>query len=464
LYYTASCDYILNLPWIIFCTGIILKLIMVHRDSKNNISRLVFEPKIIPRSEHNISRADISENALKVLYRLKNAGYKAYLVGGSVRDLLLNLKPKDFDVVTDARPEQIRELFRNCHLIGRRFRLAHIRYGNEIIEVSTFRAAHHVADGEGHIEDGRIIRDNVYGDIDDDVWRRDFTINALFYNIEDFSIVDYVGGLNDIKTGQLRLIGNAEERYREDPVRMLRAIRFAVKLGFKLHPMTEQPLLEMDNLLQDIPSARLFEEFMKLFMTGQSLPIYEQLCRYGLFEHLFPATAHALTQETDGITDRLLSAVFASTDSRLAEGKPVTPAFIIAALLWTPLRHLAEDYKGNGLAEMDAIQLASDAVISKQVSTIALPRRFTQVSREIWSLQIRFKHRRGNRPMRLLSHPRFRAAYDFLLMRKEAGEDIGDLAEWWTEFMEKNIDLVTEPSTAAKIKARRPRKRRRRFN
>jgi poly(A) polymerase len=437
---------------------------MISKEPKSNVSRLVFEPKIIPRAEHNISRADISENALKVLYRLKNAGYKAYLVGGSVRDLLLNLKPKDFDVVTDARPEQVRELFRNCHLIGRRFRLAHVRYGDEIIEVSTFRAAHHVADGEGHVEDGRIIRDNVYGDIDDDAWRRDFTVNALFYNIEDFSIVDYVGGLNDIKARQLRLIGNAEERYREDPVRMLRAIRFAVKLGFRLHHMTEQPLLELDNLLKDIPPARLFEEFMKLFMTGQSLPIYEQLRRYGLFEHLFPATAQALSQESDGYTHRLLLAVFGNTDARLAEGKPVTPAFIIAALLWTPLRHLAEDYKGNGLAEMDAIQLASDAVISKQVSIIALPRRFTQVSREIWSLQIRLKHRRGNRPIRLLSHPRFRAGYDFLLMRKQAGEDLGDLAEWWTEFMEKNSHLVTEPSGAVHTRARRPRKRRRRFN
>ncbi len=437
---------------------------MLNTDKKNNVSKLVFEPKIIPRSEHNISRADISENALKVLYRLKTAGYKAYLVGGSVRDLLLNLKPKDFDVVTDARPEQIRELFRNCHLIGRRFRLAHVRYGNEIIEVSTFRAAHHVADGEGRTEDGRIIRDNVYGDIDDDAWRRDFTVNALFYNIEDFTIVDYVGGLNDIKTGQLRLIGNAEERYREDPVRMLRAVRFAAKLGFTLHPLTEQPLFELDNLLQDIPSARLFEEFMKLFMTGRALEIYHQLCRYDLFEHLFPGTAHALAQDKEGYTHRLLASVFANTDARIAEGKPVTPAFLIAALLWTPLVRLGEDYKSNGLAEMDAIQLASDAVISRQVSTIALPRRFTQMSREIWALQIRLKHRRGNRPMRLLSHPRFRAAYDFLLLRKQAGEDLGDLVEWWTDFMEKNSDLMGDPVASTSIKARRPRKRKRRFN
>lgn len=437
---------------------------MLNAGSKNNVSKLIFKPRIIPRSEHNISRTDISENALKVLYRLKTAGYKAYLVGGSVRDLLLNLKPKDFDVVTDARPEQIRELFRNCRLIGRRFRLAHVRYGNEIIEVSTFRAAHHVANGEGHIEDGRIIRDNVYGDIDDDAWRRDFTVNALFYNIEDFSIVDYVGGLDDIKTGQLRLIGDAEQRYREDPVRMLRAVRFATKLGFTLHPLTEQPLHELDNLLQDIPSARLFEEFMKLFMTGTAAEIYLRLCHYGLFEHLFPGTAHALAQDSTGYTHRLLVSVFTNTDARVTEGKPVTPAFLIAALLWSSLVRLGEDYKSNGLAEMDAMQLASDAVISRQVSTIALPRRFTQVSREIWSLQIRLKHRRGNRPARLLSHPRFRAAYDFLLLRKQAGEDLGDLVGWWTDFMEKNSQLLVTPFALTSIKSRRPRKRKRRFN
>ena len=409
----------------------------------NKVTRLVVEPRIISRSEHAISRSDISENALKVLYRLKNAGYKAYLVGGSVRDLLLNLKPKDFDVVTDARPEQIRELFRNCRLIGRRFRLAHVRFGDEIIEVSTFRAAHHMAEGEGHIEDGRIIRDNVYGDIDDDVWRRDFTVNALFYNIEDFSIVDYVGGLNDIKERQLRLIGDPAGRYREDPVRMLRAVRFAVKLGFTLHPSAEQPLFNMDHLLRDISPSRLFEEFMKLFMSGAALKTYHQLRHYGLFKHLFPETSLMLEDDTNGYADRLFSAVFLNTDNRIAEGKPVTPGFLIAALMWLPMMRLAEDYKSNGLAEMDAVQLASDAVISRQINAIALPRRFTLMAREIWNLQSRLKHRRGNRPSRLLSHPRFRAAYDFLLLRYEAGEKLQELVDWWTEFVEKNGDKIT---------------------
>ncbi len=430
----------------------------------SNVTRLFKDPVIIPRSEHNISRADISENALKVLYRLKNAGYKAYLVGGGVRDLLLNIKPKDFDVVTDARPEQIRELFRNCQLIGRRFRLAHVRYGDEIIEVSTFRAAHHEMSHDGHTEDGRIIRDNVYGDIDDDIWRRDFTINALFYNIEDFSIVDYAGGVQDIKDGVLRLIGNPVERYREDPVRMLRVIRFAAKLGFIIHPQTERPLENLRHLLEEMPPARLFEEFIKMFIKGHALATWKLLIRYGILTHLFPDTAKALETDESGITGRLLNNVFQNTDLRIQENKPVTPAFLIAALLWTPLQRLVEEYKSNGLAEMDAIQLASDAVISRQVSTIALPRRFTQISREIWSLQSRLKHTRGNRPMRLLTHPRFRAAYDFLLLRQEAGEDVKELAGWWTEFLDKNKHLLEDVQTAAVTHTHRPRRRRRRRN
>ena len=434
---------------------------MVKTYSTDNVTRLVIEPRIIPRSEHNISRSNINENALKVLYRLKNAGYKAYLVGGSVRDLLLGLKPKDFDVVTDARPEQIRELFRNCRLIGRRFRLAHIRFGREIIEVSTFRAPHQTVAGEGHTEDGRIVRDNVYGDIDDDVWRRDFTVNALFYNIEDFSLVDYVGGLSDIKAKQLRLIGDPVERYREDPVRMLRAVRFAVKLGFTLHPATEQPITELDHLLQDIPPARLFEEFMKLFMNGCALAAYNQLRRYGLFVHLFPETDQALDKDNSGFMHGLLSNAFKNTDIRLTEDKPVTPGFLIATLLWIPMIRLAEGYKSNGLSEMDAISLASDSVISRQVKSISMPRRFTQMAREIWNLQTRLKHHHGNRPYRLVSHPRFRAAYDFLLLRKEVGDNVLDLADWWTEFLVKNKIQDTD-SIATDRKAPRRRHQRKR--
>src|SRR3989338_3733920 len=265
-------------------------------------------PRIIPRGEHNISRSQISDNALKVLYRLSNAGFQSYLVGGSVRDLLLGREPKDFDVVTDALPEQVRELFRNSRVIGRRFRLVHVRYGEEIIEVSTFRAAHHVADaeGEGHIIEGRIIRDNVYGSLDDDVWRRDLTVNALFYNIDDFTVIDYVGGLQDIRAGRIRLIGEPHTRYIEDPVRLLRGVRFAVKLGFRIEPGTEAPIEELSHLLGKIPPARLFEEVPKLFLGGYALQSFEMLRHYGLFARLFPQTEAVLAEEEGGFPHTVL--------------------------------------------------------------------------------------------------------------------------------------------------------------
>jgi len=409
--------------------------------STSVVTKIVRKPQIIPRSEHGVSRSDISENALKVLYRLKNSGYQAYLVGGGVRDILIGLKPKDFDVATDAHPEQVRELFRNCRLIGRRFRLAHVHFGREIIEVSTFRASHNDAvNGEGHEEDGRIIRDNVYGKLDDDVWRRDFTVNALYYNIEDYSIVDYVGGLEDVQNKQLRLIGIPEDRYREDPVRMLRAIRFSIKLGFSIHPVSERPIRNLAPLLEEIPEARLFEEFLKLFMSGESEKTYHQLREYGLFAFLFPQTEDFLNRD-DEFIHKLLSSAFRNTDTRLAEDKPVTPAFLLAALLWIPVRDLANDHESNGLSEMDAIHLASDAVISHQIRTTSMPRRFTHMARDMWSLQVRLKNIRGKRPLKLLAHQRFRAAYDFLLLRAEAGEDVQELASWWTAFQEEHMDI-----------------------
>ena len=398
-----------------------------------NVSRLKTEPRIIGREQHNVSREFISGNALKVLYRLKNAGYKSYLVGGGVRDILLGREPKDFDVVTDAKPEQIRELFRNCRLIGRRFRLAHVRFGHDIIEVSTFRAPHHVSDqGEGHVEDGRIIRDNVYGDIDDDVWRRDFTVNALFYNIEDFSIVDYVGGVQDLEQGQLRLIGDPAQRYIEDPVRMLRAVRFATKLGLRIHADSEKPIAEFADLLSEIPPARLFEEMLKLFMGGYALQTFESLRHYGLFKYLFPQADALLDTVQKKYPHTFIMQALRNTDQRLAEGESVTPGFLLAAFLWEPMRNEADQHLGHGLAEMEAVQLAGDAVISRQISSTAMPRRFTHMARDIWSLQVRLK-RTGKRSFRVLMHPRFRAAYDFLLLRAQAGEALDDLVEYWTE-------------------------------
>ena len=431
---------------------------MTAPDKPEKVARLKIKPTIIPRDQHTISRAFISENALKVLYRLKNAGYKAYLVGGGVRDILLGREPKDFDVVTDAKPEQIRELFRNCRLIGRRFRLAHVRFGDEIIEVSTFRAPHHVSDqGAGHVEDGRIIRDNVYGDIDDDVWRRDFTINALFYNIEDFSIVDYVGGVKDLEAGQLKLIGDPAQRYTEDPVRMLRAVRFSSKLGLRIHPEAEQAISQHAALLEEIPAARLFEEMLKLFMGGCAIQTFESLRHYDLFKYLFPQTDKLLDTPEQDYPHTFIMQALKNTDQRLDEGSSVTPGFLLAAILWEPMRVIADEHIANGLSEIEAVQLAGDTVISRQISSTAMPRRFTHMARDIWSLQVRLKRTR-KRSIRVLMHPKFRAAFDFLLLRTQAGEPFQDLVDYWTK------EQLEEPFAGKeKIKSgyHKPRSRRR---
>ncbi len=431
---------------------------MTTTSKAGKVTRLKTKPTIIPRDQHSVSRDLISDSALKVLYRLKNAGYKSYLVGGGVRDILLGREPKDFDVVTDAKPEQIRELFRNCRLIGRRFRLAHVRFGDEIIEVSTFRAPHHVSDeGEGHIEDGRIIRDNVYGDIDDDVWRRDFSVNALFYNIADFSIVDYVGGVRDLKEGKLRVIGDPNQRFTEDPVRMLRAVRFAIKLGLRIPVETEKPIFECAELLNDIPPARLFEEFLKLFMGGCSLQTFEALRHYGLFKYLFPQSDRVLDTAERDYPHTFIMHALKNTDQRLAEGNSVTPGFLLASLLWEPMRNVAEEHISHGLSEMEAVQLASDTVISKQISSTSVPRRFSQMARDIWSLQVRLK-KTGKRSFRVLMHPKFRAAYDFLLLRAQAGESLTDLVEFWTK-EQMDEPLVTKKSNRSGYHKSRARRR-----
>ena len=419
----------------------------------------LIQPVTIPRAEHNISRANISENALKVLYRLKNAGYEAYLVGGGVRDLLLGREPKDFDVATSARPEQVEEQFRNCRLIGRRFRLAHVRFGDEIIEVATFRASGAPDNSEeallAHGETGRILRDNIYGSVAEDAERRDFSVNALYYDIRDFSVQDFVGGLPDLKDGVLRLIGDPELRYREDPVRMLRAVRFAVKLGFKLHPATEAPIVRLGPLLADIPPARMFEEILKLFMYGFGEQAFEALRHHGLFAQLFPRTEAALAVEEQGFPQTFIAKALANTDSRVQQDLPVTPAFLFAALLWEPVRRMARELEAQGVHPSDALRRASDEIVSEQVQRVALPRRFSTPMTEIFQMQPRFGQRNGKRPQRLLTHPRFRAAYDFLVLRAQAGEAEQELADWWTELQAGNPD-APQPSSSA------PRRRRRR--
>jgi poly(A) polymerase len=399
--------------------------------------RKIATPEIIPRSSHNISRASISENAVKVLYRLRGAGYQAHLVGGGVRDLLLGREPKDFDIATDARPEQVRAVFRNCRLIGRRFRLAHVHFGREIIEVATFRSMQdEAAQGERTTDNGMLIRDNVYGTIEEDALRRDFTVNALYYNIDDFSVIDYAGGLKDLSEGVLRLLGDPEIRFREDPVRMLRAVRFAAKLGFRIHPSCEALLEPSASLLDSVPAARLFDEVLKLFMGGTAVQAFEKLRHYNVFAQLFPETDECLAHEDHDFPITFVVKGLHNTDLRIREEKPVTPAFLFAVLLWEPVRLAAEAAVAAGEPHSLAMQSAASEVLSRQLQFTSLPKRFSLPMREIWQLQHRFESRAGKRVNRLLAHPRFRAAYDFLVLRAEAGEADPELANWWGELQQ----------------------------
>ena len=422
-------------------------------------------PIIVARADHPVSRSHISGNALKVLYRLKDAGFQAFLVGGCVRDLLIGIEPKDFDVATDASPEEVKRLFRNCRLIGRRFRLAHIRFGYQVIEVATFRAAgapiapepdldgvtdedaeavteepdeERDAEPNGNIHRahdarGRLLRDNVYGSIDQDVWRRDFTCNALYYNIEDFSIWDYVGGVEDVRARTLRLIGDPETRYREDPVRMLRAVRFEAKLGFTIHESARAPFETLAGLLEHIPPARLLDEFQKMFLAGFGQRSFDLLRAHGLLDHLFPATAAHLAGETDGMSLALIRAGLANTDRRVSEGKSVTPMFLFAVLLFGPVSAAAQKRFETGMQPTVAIADAVDEVVSRQNRRIGIPKRYSIPMRELLALQPRFHRREGRRALGFLAHPRFRAAYDFLMLRAEAGAEDPAIARWWTE-------------------------------
>ena len=390
-------------------------------------------PVIVPREQHNISRANISPNALKVLYRLKSAGFEGFLVGGGVRDLLLGRHPKDFDVVTNADPDQIRDLFRNCRLIGRRFRLAHVRFGRDIVEVATFRAAGAQPDDDdrAHTDSGRILRDNVYGTIDEDVWRRDFTVNALYYNIADFSIWDYVNGVADVRARTLRLIGDPAKRYREDPVRMLRAMRFAAKLDFTLAPEAEAPIASLGRLLAEVPSARLFDELLKLFLSGYAVRSFELLLQHDLLRYLFRDTAALL--ETDD-RDKIVAFVrkgLRDTDERVRDDKPITPMFLYALFLWFPIQALARRLASEGWDEGQALLEASQRIVASQQT--AFPRRFSSPMKELLNMQWRFAHRHGARAARLLEHKRFRAAYDFLVLRASCGEVDQETVTWWTD-------------------------------
>ena len=352
------------------------------------------EPRVIPRDSHPVSRKDISSSALRVLYRLRDAGFDGYLVGGAVRDLIVGGHPKDFDIATNATPEEVRHLFRNCRLIGRRFRLAHVVFGREIIEVATFRA--NVDDGSGDREvhdGGRLLRDNVYGTIEEDAVRRDFTVNALYYAIEDFSVRDYVGGFEDAQNRLMRLIGDPETRYREDPVRMLRAVRLAAKLGFEIEAATAEPIPRLAGLLAEAAPARLFEECLKLFLSGHAVESFLRLEKHGLLPVLLPESAQALKANRSGALRRMLLEGLRGTDERVANDEPVSPAFLFALLLWPAYCRALATLQAQGMHAVEAQRRAADRVTVHQLQTIALPRRFSLPMQEIWLLQTRFSLR-----------------------------------------------------------------------
>ena len=434
-------------------------------------------PRIIPRAEHSISRRNISPNALRVLYRLREGGYQAFLVGGCLRDLLLGVEPKDFDVATSARPEQVKRLFRNCRLIGRRFRLAHVFFGHEIIEVATFRAASAPSQGEeteddpdilpevGASEDnpeaeaesdqererdaeaaerdegpvdrvldegGRILRDNSYGSIEEDVWRRDFTCNALYYDIGDFSLWDFVGAVDDINARRLRLIGDAAQRYREDPVRMLRAARFEAKLGFSLDADTESGITQLAEALREVPAARLFDETLKLFLTGHGVKSLEVLRRRGLLGVLYPGVEKFLSRHPGSLVEKLLVAGLENTDERVQAGKSVTPTFLFTLLLYGPIAAYIEKQPQEKWADVGTILDGCDHALREALQRVMIPKRFSLGVRDMFALQPQLEHPRSRRVLRLIEQPRFRAGYDLLLLRARVDMAPREVAEWWT--------------------------------
>ena len=441
----------------------------LNLESRNELAPSL---RIIPRDQHIISRKNISKAALRVLYRLNEAGFTAFLVGGAVRDLLLGVQPKDFDVATDATPEEVKKLFRNCRLIGRRFRLAHVVFGPEIIEVATFRGTGEEGGaGDRHIVDGLILRDNIWGTIEEDAIRRDFRVNAMYYDISDFSVRDYVGGMHDLEDRVLRLIGDPEVRYHEDPVRMLRAARLAAKLGMHIDAPAMAPFESLGPLLADAAPARLFDESLKMFLSGNGLKSFRTLEHCGLLKFLFPATARAL-KRGDAALRSLVERGLANTDARIHEDKSVTPAFLFAVLLWGEVRDVAEQAIERGQDSNEAWARAATKVVSEQCQRVAIPRRFTFTMEEIWSLQPRFEQVQRKRVFRLMAHPRFRAAFDFLLLRADESVAIRELGQWWTHAQQLPPEVLAaalpagggaaEPAPApSALKPPKPRRRRR---
>lgn len=387
------------------------------------------EPVILGPEEHGIDPKNVSSNAIRVTQTLQEAGFKAFVVGGAVRDLLLGVKPKDFDIATDATPEQVKKLFRRAFIIGRRFQIVHVMFGQDLLEVTTFRG--NGSDNAPKDEHGRVLRDNNFGPQHEDAARRDFTINAMYYDPATQSVLDYHGGIEDIRAKLLRIIGMPEARYREDPVRMLRVVRFAAKLGFTIEPTTRAPIPVMAPLIDNVPAARVFDEMLKLLLSGHALACLKELRSAGLHHGLLPLLDVVLEQP---IGMKFVTLALESTDNRVKAGKGVSPGFLFASLLWHQVLEKWTAYRAAGESPIPALHLAADAVLETQTENLALQRRIATDMRDIWAMQPRFERRAGRAPYKLLEHPRFRAGYDFLLLRCQSGELPAEIGEWWTEF------------------------------
>ncbi len=414
----------------------------------------------IPHKTHRIDRNLLSNAALKTTEGLHKAGFEAYIVGGAVRDLLMKRIPKDFDIATDATPEEVNRIFRRSRIIGKRFRLVHVLFGDETIEVSTFRGSHLETEGDSKVTDsGRIIRDNVFGSIVEDAVRRDFTANALYYDPSNQEVLDFHNGFADIQAGILRMIGKPETRYAEDPVRMLRAVRLSAKLGLKIDPATQAPIAKMADLLQDVPPSRLFDEMLKLFLSGHAMESVSALREQHLHHGLLPMLDVVLEQP---MGERFVMLALQNTDDRILSGKSANPSFLFATLLWHEMLAAWETYKADGHHAIPALHLAMTEVIATQAEKLAIHNRYTAMMKEIWGLQPRFEQRAGKRPFGLLTHPRYRAGYDFLLLRCESGELPMELGEWWTEFANAEGDaraVMLQADTAPKKRRKRSRKK-----
>ncbi|MBC7502304.1 MAG: polynucleotide adenylyltransferase PcnB [Herminiimonas sp.] len=389
------------------------------------------QPEVLGPKDHGIDPALVSANAIRVTHTLQEAGFKAFIVGGAVRDLLLAVKPKDFDIATNATPEQVKRLFRRAFLIGRRFQIVHVMFGQDLLEVTTFRGPS--TDGSPKDEHGRVLRDNVFGEQHEDAIRRDFTINAMYYDPATQTVLDYHGGMKDMRNKTLRIIGVPEARYREDPVRLLRVVRFAAKLNFSIDPATSAPIAVMAPLINNVPAARVFDEMLKLLMSGHALACLQQLRKQGLHHGLLPLLDVVMEQP---LGEKFVRLALASTDERVLQGKPVSPGFLFASLLWHQVLEKWTAYQAAGEYAIPALHLAADDVLNTQTDKLALQRKIASDMRDIWAMQPRFERRIGKTPYKLLEHVRWRAGYDFMLLRCASGEIDSELGDWWTEFIE----------------------------